>query len=232
MNNQLDDTLTASRPADIIRLSDVDFAYDRHRQVLEDVNLCIRRGETLLVEGPNGGGKTTLLRLLLGLSKPTHGSVAYFGQDGQPVRRLHMGYLPQKSAVDSHFPITVSEVVEGALLVRHSGHDRSAVADALARVELGHYANKPLGNLSGGQVQRALLARAIVSHPEVLVLDEPLSYLDEPNRLMVRDIVASLRGKATIIIVTHEPELFTPLATRRLYVNTRVTDNTCAGING
>lgn len=203
----------------IIRLRGVSYAFDDSRRVLEDVSLDVCRGEVLLVEGPNGGGKTTLMRLMLGLLRPTAGSITYIGVDGRSVRRLSMGYLPQKSAVDSRFPITVSEVVESALLARKITGRSEAVAEALRRVRLTDFASSPLGTLSGGQVQRALLARAIVSRPEVLVLDEPLSYLDEANRLMVRDIVAALRGRVTVIIVTHEPELFAPLASRRLYVN-------------
>lgn len=214
-----EDSNGAAEAPVIIRLRDVSYAFDGPRRILEDVNLDVRRGELLLVEGPNGSGKTTLMRLLLGLLKPTSGSITYLGPDGRPTSRLSMGYLPQKSAVDSRFPITVSEVVESALLARKGAHRREAVAEALRTVRLTDYATSPLGNLSGGQVQRALLARAIVSRPEVLVLDEPLSYLDEANRLMVRDIVASMRGSATIIIVTHEPELFAPLASRRLRVN-------------
>lgn len=206
----------------IIRLRGVSYAFDDSRRVLEDVSLDVCRGEVLLVEGPNGSGKTTLMRLMLGLLRPTAGSITYIGADGRSVRRLSMGYLPQKSAVDSRFPITVSEVVESALLVRKMTGRSEAVAEALRRVRLTDFASSPLGTLSGGQVQRALLARAIVSRPEVLVLDEPLSYLDEANRLMVRDIVATLRGRVTVIIVTHEPELFAPLASRRLYVNGRV----------
>lgn len=220
MNTDAPECMAASGTP-LIRLNDVSYAFDRRRQVLAYVNLSVCRGDVLLIEGPNGGGKTTLLRLLLGLLRPTSGSVTYLSPEGNPVKRLSMGYLPQKSAVDSRFPITVRDVVASALLA-DEGAPREAVAEALRRVKLTEYASSPIGSLSGGQVQRALLARAIVACPEVLILDEPLSYLDEVNRRMVRDIVATLKGRATIIIVTHEPALFTPLATRCLYVNTTI----------
>lgn len=208
-----------------LTLSGVSFGYEGSRRVLDDVSLSVRRGELMLIEGPNGGGKTTLVRLLLGLLHPTKGSIRYFDAGGKPAARLRMGYLPQKTAVDSRFPITVRETVESALLAApRRAWQKEAVNDALRRVGLEALADRYLGELSGGQVQRALLARAIVSEPELLILDEPLSYLDEQRRLTVLELVASMTGKVTIIIVTHEPQLFAPLGGRRVYVSGTLTE--------
>ena len=150
--------------------------------ILDNINLTVDRGDFVAVTGPNGGGKTTLLRLILRLLSPTGGRIVYYDADGRPSSvPPRFGYLPQKNSVDSHFPITVGEVVESGLLSsRLDKADKEAlVAEALDMIELTHLRERPIGKLSGGQLQRALFGRAIVSRSPVLVLDEPLSYIDK-----------------------------------------------------
>lgn len=141
----------------------------------------------MAVSGPNGGGKTTFLRLLLRLIKPSGGEVVYYNGGGDRVSSIPIGYLPQKSSLDTHFPITVGEVVRSGLIAPPSLRrrdaaarkaDDEAMADVMEFFGLERLGGNVLADLSGGQVQRALIARALVSRPSLIVMDEPLSYLD------------------------------------------------------
>ena len=146
----------------LIRLTDIEMLRE-NKVILKDVNLDINRGDFLALTGPNGGGKTTLLRIILKLLKPTSGSVTYNTET-----YLSVGYLPQKNMIDSHFPITVEEVVSLGLYGKQSltkNDIHKAVNEVLELVGMESYAKHSLGRLSGGQLQRALLARAIISHP-------------------------------------------------------------------
>ncbi|MCM1484478.1 MAG: metal ABC transporter ATP-binding protein [Muribaculaceae bacterium] len=208
----------------IIRLADVGMRWDR-RNVLEDVNLRICRGDFMAITGPNGGGKTTLLRIILKLLRPTFGRVTYFGVDGTPADRLSIGYLPQKNKIDSRFPITVREVVQSGLMCVKglSTQERNARIDAmLTRMGLREHVSNGLGELSGGQMQRALLGRALISEPDVLVLDEPLSYVDKRFESRIYDILAELKGAATIILVSHEMSTIASMANKHVIVDGRI----------
>lgn len=203
----------------LIELSGVNM-FRGERQVLTDVNMTVGQGDFIAITGPNGGGKTTLLRIILKLIKPTAGRVTYTG-------RFNIGYLPQKNSVDSRFPMSVIDMVSSGLLglkdLRRDERTR-LVGDAIATVSLSDCAAKSIGQLSGGQLQRALLARALVSNPEVLILDEPLSYLDKKMESQVYEIVGDLKGRTTILLVSHEMSTIATLATRHLIVDQRVTE--------
>lgn len=204
----------------VIQLSGINMQWER-KSVLSDVSLTVDKGDFLAVTGPNGGGKTTLLRIILRLLKPTSGTVTYL-RDGVPASRLPIGYLPQKNTIDSRFPISVREVIASGLLgtEKHpSGSQRDAVEETIRLVELQSHAATPIGNLSGGQLQRALLGRAIISHPEILVLDEPLSYLDKHFEDHIYRIIADLAPKTTIILVSHEMSVISTMANRHLIVD-------------
>ena len=164
----------------MIELDSVAMQWDNHI-ALQNVSLTINEGDFLAITGPNGGGKTTLLRLILRLIKPTSGKVIYRSH-GKEVENLEIGYLPQKNQIDSRFPITVEEVVSLGLMSQKklSKQERKEkVSQTIALMGLEEHANRLIGELSGGQLQRTLLGRAIVSNPRVLVLDEPLSYVDK-----------------------------------------------------
>lgn len=189
------------------------------RTVLHDVALDILRGDFVAITGPNGGGKTTLLRILLKLLTPTRGRVVYHGPEGKAVSRLPIGYLPQKNLIDSRFPITVREVVASGLLGTPFKKDQERVEEMLGRVEMTQHASAPIGALSGGQLQRTLLGRALVSEPQVLVLDEPLSYVDKHFEQRIYDIIACLAPKTTIILVSHEMSVIDRMANRHIIVD-------------
>ncbi len=203
---------TDLRPA-LIELRGVDFVRGQ-RTILSGVNLTIRRGDFVAVTGPNGGGKTTLMRLILGLLKPTRGTVV------RRQRKVRVSYLPQKNAIDSQFPITVREVIASGLVEP----DKEGLVDRMLReVELVEHASKPIGVLSGGQQQRALLGRALISNPEMLVLDEPLSYVDKHFEERIYDIIRRLASKTTIILVSHEITTVAAIANRHIIVDRTLT---------
>lgn len=203
------------RPA-LLRLDGVEMKRGR-RTVLSGVNLTVSRGDFIAVTGPNGGGKTTLMRIMLRLLQPTAGTVTYEG-DG-----LRISYLPQKTSIDASYPISVREVVASGLLAA-GGVDRVRVEEALKEVELTEHAAKPFGALSGGQQQRALLARAIISQPEMLVLDEPLSYVDKHFEEKIYEIIGRIAATTTIILVSHEITRVASMANRHLIVDGRITE--------
>lgn len=214
----------------IIRLTGVTLQRGE-RHILDNVNLTVNRGDFLAVTGPNGGGKTTLLRLILKLLKPDSGAVEYFNSAGQSVSALHIGYLPQKNMIDSHFPVTVRQVIAMGLMGKTADatkgdHDK-LIADMTETVGLHDHADSPIGTLSGGQLQRALLGRALVSNPELLILDEPLSYLDKTFEHRIYDILENAARHATIILVSHEMSVIAAMANRHLIVDG--TAHECTG---
>lgn len=207
----------------LIKLTDIRMNRE-NKIILDNVNLEINRGDFLAITGPNGGGKTTLLRIILKLLKPTCGSVSY-STDSNPNQELTIGYLPQKNMIDSHFPITVEEVVSLGLYGQSNfskEDSKKAVTDILKLVGMDTLTKQSIGRLSGGQLQRALLARAIISRPEVLVLDEPLSYLDKQFEHRIYDIIASLAPTTTIILVSHEMSTIAAMANRHIIVDRKL----------
>ena len=200
-------------PMDAGEIPDIDvedcFFSFNGASVLKDVNIRIYHGDFVAVIGPNGGGKTTLVKLILGLLKPGKGRVRLLGDD--PARTCRrVGYMPQYSTGEKGFPITVFEV---ALLGRlgqtgrgctFNRKDREAAARVLKLVGMEAYKHKRIGELSGGQVQRTLLARALISDPEVLFLDEPMASIDIDGQTMLFDLLGELNKQMTILFVTHD----------------------------
>ena len=195
-------------PAPLLAARDVTFAYDVE-PILDRVTLEVGARDFLAIVGPNGGGKTTLLKVLLGLLEPQSGRVE------RPARPAAIGYVPQFATFDRDFPLRVADVVAmGRLgvrgpLRRYTAGDRAAVAAALARLGLESVASTPVGDLSGGQLQRALIARALVGEPEVLLLDEPLASVDAEFREVLVETLADLHRRLPIVVVTHD---LTPFA--------------------
>lgn len=199
----------------LITLDGVGLRY-ADRVVLEGVTATVGHGDFVAITGPNGGGKTTLLRIILGLLRPTQGSVRHCGGCSPAV-----GYLPQKNSVDPRFPITVREVVASGLLGKsHACDGRDGrVEQYIDLVELRSHADAPIGRLSGGQLQRTLLARALVSQPTLLVMDEPLSYLDKHFEARLYDILRELRLRCTVLLVSHEMNTIDSMATHHWIVD-------------
>lgn len=196
------------------------------KNVLEDINLDIFEGDFLLVSGPNGGGKTSLLRTILGLQKPTRGHI-YFFEKGEQVPSLDIGYLPQKNSIDSKFPITVEEVVASGLMGKSRPQSvvKREVDYMLDLMGITALREKPIGVLSGGQLQRTLFGRALISHPEMLILDEPSSYIDRQFEVRMVEILRELSSRGTtIMMVSHEIEPFIALSNRNLYIDHTLGD--------
>lgn len=216
----------------IIRFSHATIAYQR-RTALTDINLEIFQGEFVGIIGPNGSGKTTMLKSILGLIRPTHGSVQIFDCACHKLRCRHkakIGYIPQKGQIDPNFPVTVMETVmmgrysSIGLLRRPSNDDRELVKHALREVEMDGYTDAPLGHLSGGQQQRVLIARALVQQPEVLLMDEPTTGIDTPTQYSIIRLISNLQKnlKLTVLLVTHDINMISPYVDRMALINTQL----------
>jgi len=193
----------------IVQFENVSFSYDGRHRVLDHVDLTIERLDFASVIGPNGGGKTTLLRLVLGLLEPQSGSIRVFG--ASPIRaRPRIGYMPQFATTDPKFPVRVLDVVlmgrlgPGRRIGPFSRQDRAAAGDALSRVGVAELARESFSALSGGQRQRVLLARALVSDPELLLLDEPAAGLDQKVEQDFFELLGELNREKTLVLVSHD----------------------------
>jgi len=190
-----------------IQVHNLSFQYD-DTPLLQDVSLEISKGESIAIFGPNGGGKTTLLKLLMGFVKPSKGTILIDGMPPQKSRRV-MGYVPQMSHLDRQFPITALDVVKmGALLpslfcsYTQSSHEEALMM--LDKVGLKEMAQTPFGSLSGGQSQRVLIARALMGHPHYLFLDEATASVDPSAEKHFHKLIHKLKGTITIVMVTHD----------------------------
>jgi zinc transport system ATP-binding protein len=194
-------------------LRDVTFGYRSGQRVLENVDLAIGEGEFIAVAGPNGGGKTTLVRLVLGLERPTSGRALLYGEPAHRFsRRKTLGYLAQRSQLGGEAPATVREVVSagrlaaGGLIGPMRRRDRELVGDAIERVGLSPHADAPLRTLSGGMQQRAFIAKALAGEPSLLVLDEPTTGVDAESQESLAGLLDRLHSDlgVTILYVSHE----------------------------
>lgn len=212
------------KQATVIKLSDVSFAYGK-RTVLEEVSLEISSGDFIWIVGPNGGGKTTLVKLLIGLIKPQSGQIEVLGRAPSRARSL-VGYMPQQIHIDPKFPMTVTDVVlTGRLGMKNPTTrkaDRAASLAAIEQVGLTEQANESIGNLSGGQFRRMFIARALACEPELLILDEPMANLDVVMEKQVRELLFKLNKKLTVLMVSHDPALVSESVKSVLCVNRRV----------
>jgi zinc transport system ATP-binding protein len=193
---------------EVVSIEKLDFAYNG-LAILTDVNLKIREREFVSIIGPNGGGKSTLLKLMLGLLRPQRGSVRVFGESPEKARP-RIGYLPQHAHHDPRFPTTCSEVVlMGRLGKRFSlgpfrKNDKQKALEALSSVGLGELAGRSYSDISGGQRQRVLIARALAAEPELLLLDEPTAHIDVAAVNEFYELMERLNEKLTIAIVSHD----------------------------
>lgn len=213
-----------SRKNRIISIDSLSVDYGNYK-ALTNVTADINEGDFVAVTGPNGGGKSTLLKSMLHLIKPSQGQVLYYS-GGCVTDSLRFGYLPQKSNIDSRFPITVEEVVASGLLGERRNWRGKLSAEAQARIDstmkrmgVDGIRGKVIGALSGGQLQRTLLGRAVISDPDIVVLDEPLSYVDHAFVEQIYGIVADLAKRATMILVSHEMTVISEMANRHWIVD-------------
>lgn len=189
---------------DILELKDIIAGYD-HQPVLEHVNFTIREGDFIGIIGPNGGGKTTLLKVILGLLKPFSGEVIYHTS-----KQNLFGYLPQNNRFDQRFPINVTEVVLSGLMSgkglykSYTRADRKKAWELLDKYGMGNHKKSPIGDLSGGQMQRVFLCRAIISSPRILILDEPTTYVDSNFEKEFYPILEELNKSLSIVMVSHD----------------------------
>lgn len=220
--------LAAGVPA--VELERVSFAYRGGPRVLEGVSVSIEPGAFVGIAGPNGGGKTTLLRLALGLERPSEGKVRLYGGPPRAGGAPRVGYVSQRAQLASATPVTVREVVEaGRLAVRGPlgplrSHDREIVTQALSRVGLVERASAPLRTLSGGMQQRAFIARALAAEPSLLALDEPTTGVDAASQESLAALLAELRDElgVTILYVSHEFGAVEHVVSRLLLVRGRI----------
>jgi zinc transport system ATP-binding protein len=206
----------------IVKLENVSFAYQQE-PVLKDVSFSIDPGEFVGLIGPNGGGKTTLLKLILGFLKPSSGKILVFGKPAQTALP-QISYVPQSLRFDRQFPISVMELVLSGRLSRLPWHgvfskeDHRAAKEALEKVNMLPFAENTFGTLSGGQAQRALIARALASEPKLLLLDEPTASVDSQAQVDIYTILKGLQGSMTIMMVTHDLNIAIDIVQRVLCV--------------
>ncbi|MGM5487974.1 MAG: metal ABC transporter ATP-binding protein [Nanobdellota archaeon] len=188
----------------MIQLNKVSFAYNNHA-VVKDVTLEVAEHDFLAIIGPNGGGKTTLLRLILGLINPSRGTITIDGK-GPKEGRKRLGYVPQHFDFDFKFPMSVFDVaLMGRLgrFGRYSKKDRTAAAKALQTVGMKQFSDRHISELSGGQRQRVFIARALAREPKALLLDEPVSGLDSNWQTRFYELLKELNKEMAIVLVTH-----------------------------
>jgi len=193
---------------EVVRLEDVWVHYDGV-PVLEGINLDINQDDFLGIIGPNGGGKTTLLRVILGLVKPSQGRVTVLGSTPKR-RRKFVSYVPQHSLFDQDFPVSVWDVAlmgrvgQAGLFKRYRKEDNKAALNALQTVEMLDLKDRQIGELSGGQQQRVFIARALVAEPKLLLLDEPTASVDAPMMTEFYELLERLKQRMAIVLVTHD----------------------------
>ncbi|MBB4035833.1 zinc transport system ATP-binding protein [Dysgonomonas hofstadii] len=193
----------------ILEIKDLSVGYDDNPYVLKNVNLSVFQNDFLGIIGPNGGGKTTLLKTILGLVKPTSGAISFY-YNNVKTDRINIGYLPQINQIDKKFPISVHDVILSGLTIErsffspYSKTQKEKVITVAHQMGLEKLIDRPIGALSGGQLQRTLLGRAIIDEPSLLVLDEPNSYVDKRFESNFYKILEEINKNTAIILVSHD----------------------------
>lgn len=210
----------------LLEVKNLYFKYDKE-MVLEDINFCVEEGDFFAITGPNGGGKSTLIKLILGILKPTKGEIKLYNSLGG-IKEI--GYVPQNTNINLEFPILVIDVVlmgNGAkhkrknrlFSVKYTSFEIECAKNSLKKVGMQGFINSKISNLSGGQRQRVMIARAICSHPRLLILDEPTSNIDVKGQKEIYALLKELNKSLTIIVVTHDLRVISNYANKVLYVN-------------
>ena len=196
----------------LLTFHDVAAGYDA-RPIVSHVSLEVDRHTLLSLEGPNGSGKTTIIKVMLGLLAPLHGHIIR-------MPNLRIGYMPQVVSADLEFPITVADVIlmgqtsSPRLFVSHDA--RTRLDELIHFAHLDAVANKPIGQISGGQRQRAMLCRALMSKPDLLILDEPVTYMDSDAEASLYDLLPRLAGQMGVVLVSHDHDASARIATQTI----------------
>lgn len=203
-----------------VELKNISFFYD-NTCILQDINFSIDKGDYIYITGPNGGGKTTLLKIILGMNAPAEGNIIY----PNPIK---FGYVPQFSSFNRTYPVTVENVVlTGAIPIpltffhRYSDKDKQDAKILMEKLKIDMLKNKQISQLSGGQLQRVLFTRALMTRPDILVLDEPTSNLDNDAKKIIDEFLDHITPKITIIQVSHEEKISSHV-NKVLYINRRI----------
>ena len=210
----------------VIEVEHVYFSYGS-TPILEDITFSVEKGDFCVIIGPNGGGKTTLLKLLLGIIKPKKGIIKILGKPPYAVRH-RLGYLPQYTDFNLSFPISVMDVAlmgrlnKRGLIKRFTEEDRKKVEEILKMLGMWEYRHVHVGRLSGGQRQRVFIARALATDPEILFLDEPTAGVDPEHETGVYEILKELNKKMTIVVITHDIGVISRYARSIACVNRRL----------
>ena len=208
---------------DIIKIRNLNFSYDK-QVVLEGINLDYSSDEFLAIIGPNGGGKSTLLKLILGLLKPQSGEIKLFGKEPSEVSKF-IGYVPQNFLSNQSFPMMVLEVVLMGLIDKkifgfYSKDEKALALSALEKVGMSEFANARIGELSGGQRQRVYIARALCANAKVLILDEPTASIDTKGQAEIYEILNGINaGGVGVVLVSHDLNIVLNYATKIAYVS-------------
>lgn len=226
-------------PDNVVTIENLSFRYE-NQEVLQKINLEVKERDFLAIIGPNGGGKSTLLKTILGINEVQQGTIKIFNQP--PSKNLaKIGYVPQNTNINTNFPIKVIEVVmmghihslkeqkssrkpwHKYLSIGYNEFERSCALSALKQVGMEKFANEKIGSLSGGQRQRVMIARALCAHPAILLLDEPTANIDVEGQKQIYDLLRELNKIITVIVVSHDISVILSYATKVAHINKSIT---------
>ncbi len=195
----------------ILEVNNLSAGYEKNPQIIKRISFSVTQNDFLGIIGPNGGGKTTLLRTIMGLIKPTEGKISFYNNEGKKVSKINIGYLPQLNKIDQKFPITVFDVILSGLSVGNRlpflplpSKYKQKVHEVADQMGVEHLLKRSIGELSGGQLQRILLGRSIIDNPVLLILDEPISYVDKQFETNFYKILDEINSRMAIILVSHD----------------------------
>jgi len=222
-----------------IEIKNLTFSYDK-QIVLENINLTVEDKDFLAIIGPNGGGKSTLIKTILGINQIKKGQINILGNEPS-LNLSKLGYVPQNTNINTNFPIKVIEVVMMGHIrdkneenksrnflnkyfkIGYNEFEKSCALDALKKVGMEEYAQKKIGSLSGGQRQRVMIARALCSHPSILILDEPTASIDVSWQKQIYDLLKELNKTITVVVVSHDISVILSYASKVAHINKIIT---------
>ncbi len=195
----------------ILDIENVSAGYSNNPKIIKNISFSVYQKDFLGIIGPNGGGKTTLLRTIMGLIKPSEGRVSFYDEEGKSASKINIGYLPQLNKIDRKFPITVHDVILSGMSMNNklpfftlSAKYKNKVSEIAEQMGVDNLLKRPIGELSGGQLQRVLLGRSIIDNPVLLILDEPISYVDKLFETNFYKILEEINNRMGIVLVSHD----------------------------